>query len=544
MTTNLQLDKTAGLGGKAAWYALFLITSAQAVSMMDRQILAILIPRIKLDLNVGDTEMGLLYGTVFGLFYALFSLPLGRLADGWNRAKQLGLSVIGWSFMTSLAGFANSFGVLAISRLGVGIGEASVSPAGFSILSDVFPKKMRGTISAFMAASVSIGLGCAIWFGAGVADYWDAKYTADNAPLGFSAWQAAFVLAAIPGLVIGILMLRLPEPIRGLSDGVISKKDPHPIRESVLTFTSTLPVLAWLSMARLKVSAKYWCLNIAGLMCLIGLAVAMTTWTNSLRADNSAMMNIGSFAFSANALQWSLVAFGGYVLLNWMQSMRLRDYPTFVLLTSPSMVLMILVVVLQFILNYSIMAWTPAFLMHQFDKTSGEIGAAYGIIIMSLGIIGPMVAGPLSDKLHKKFDNGRVLLAFLSVTLSAGLVSWVYDAASLEQFYWRFVPFSLILTMWLPPLYASFMDLVLPRMRGTVMSFYILTSTIFGMGLGPYLTGLISDSSGQGLGSALVDLYWISPLIAILALALVFKFSRDHAQVVDRAVAAGEKLER
>src|SRR5215210_4529105 len=92
------------VGGKAAWTALVLVVLTQAMSMVDRQILAILLPRIKADLMVGDAEMGLLYGTVFALFYALFSLPLGRLADGWLRNRLLSLSILAWSVMTALGG--------------------------------------------------------------------------------------------------------------------------------------------------------------------------------------------------------------------------------------------------------------------------------------------------------------------------------------------------------------------------------------------------------------------------------------------------------
>ena len=133
---------------RAAYIALTLIGLTQAMSMVDRQILAILLPRIKADLHVGDAEMGLLYGSVFALFYALFSLPLGRLADGWKRGRLIAVSIAIWSAMTALGGLASSFSTLAFSRLGVGIGEASVQPAGFSLLSDYFPQSRRGTVTA------------------------------------------------------------------------------------------------------------------------------------------------------------------------------------------------------------------------------------------------------------------------------------------------------------------------------------------------------------------------------------------------------------
>src|SRR4051794_17065391 len=173
------------LGGPAAWYALLLIVIVQAMSLLDRQVLAILVPRIRADLGVGAAEMGLLYGTVFALFYAIFSLPLGRLADGWVRTRLLSYSIVAWSGATALAGFASSFFVLALSRLGVGIGEASVQPAGMSLLADTFPKEKRGLVTSFMAAAVALGLGGALVLGGLTADAWDKAWPHGGAPLGF-----------------------------------------------------------------------------------------------------------------------------------------------------------------------------------------------------------------------------------------------------------------------------------------------------------------------------------------------------------------------
>ncbi|HEY6868120.1 MAG TPA: MFS transporter, partial [Novosphingobium sp.] len=128
---------TAPAVAPGAWRCLALVGTMQLLSMLDRNILAILNPRIKADLHIGDAEMGLLYGTVFALFYALFSLPLGRLADGWKRGLLLAICIGFWSLSTALAAFAASFALLALSRLGVGIGEAASQPAGTSLLFDV-----------------------------------------------------------------------------------------------------------------------------------------------------------------------------------------------------------------------------------------------------------------------------------------------------------------------------------------------------------------------------------------------------------------------
>src|SRR5256885_13778239 len=135
-----------------AGYALALVALTNAISLLDRNILAILSPRIKHDLAIGDAEMGLLYGTVFALFSALFSLPLGRLADGWVRTRLLAITLAFWSLATALAGVAHGFALLALSRLGVGIGEGAAQPAGFSLVFDHYAKPRRGFATAGVAA--------------------------------------------------------------------------------------------------------------------------------------------------------------------------------------------------------------------------------------------------------------------------------------------------------------------------------------------------------------------------------------------------------
>src|SRR3989440_6250089 len=141
-----------------AGYALALVALTNAISLLDRNVLAILSPRIKHDLAIGDAEMGLLYGTVFALFYALFSLPLGRLADGWVRTRLLAITLAFWSLATALAGVAHGFALLALSRLGVGIGEGAAQPAGFSLVFDHYAKPRRGFATAVIAAPIALGL--------------------------------------------------------------------------------------------------------------------------------------------------------------------------------------------------------------------------------------------------------------------------------------------------------------------------------------------------------------------------------------------------
>ena len=199
---------------RAGWITLGLVSLTQLLRLLDRQILAILAPRIKQDLGIGDAEMGLLYGTVFALFYATFSLPLGRLADGWTRTRLLALCIAFWSLATGSAAFATGFGLLALSRLGVGIGEAASQPAGTSLVYDHFPKPRRGLAMAVLAASIALGLGLSNLLGGVAADWWDLHFPGGTGMFGFSGWQFAFFVAALPGAVLALLLWRLPEPWR------------------------------------------------------------------------------------------------------------------------------------------------------------------------------------------------------------------------------------------------------------------------------------------------------------------------------------------
>ena len=245
-----------------AGYALALVALANAISLLDRNILAILAPRIKHDLNIGDAEMGLLYGTVFAFFYALFSLPLGRLADGWVRTRLLAIALAFWSLATGLAAGAQGFALLALSRLGVGIGEGAAQPAGFSLIFDRYAKPRRGFATAVIAAAIALGLGGSSVLGGVAADWWDHRHAGGVAPLALKGWQFAFLMAALPGFILAALMWRLPEPQRGRLDGIESPPDPQPVRACLALLATVTPGVNWLAMAGRRAGAGYWGVNI------------------------------------------------------------------------------------------------------------------------------------------------------------------------------------------------------------------------------------------------------------------------------------------
>ena len=120
-----------------SWYALGVLILVYLLNFVDRQILSILANDIKADLELDDAQLGFLYGTAFAIFYALFGIPLGRLADTWSRTRLLASGIALWSCMTALSGFARNFATLTVARIGVGVGEASSAPTCYSMISSM-----------------------------------------------------------------------------------------------------------------------------------------------------------------------------------------------------------------------------------------------------------------------------------------------------------------------------------------------------------------------------------------------------------------------
>jgi len=126
---SAETEGTPSLG--YAWWVVIALTAVYTLSFVDRTILGLLVPSIKRDLGVSDTQIGLLQGLAFSLFYTLMGLPIGRLADRWNRRNLIVAGILVWSFFTTISSVAKSFLTLFLTRIGVGVGEASLSPAGY-----------------------------------------------------------------------------------------------------------------------------------------------------------------------------------------------------------------------------------------------------------------------------------------------------------------------------------------------------------------------------------------------------------------------------
>jgi len=538
-TTAAQAPPQSTRVSRAGWYTLTLVSAAQGLSLLDRQILSILAPAIKHDLKIGDSELGLLYGTLFSLFYALFSLPLGRLVDGWIRTKLLWICIFAWSIFCGLSAFAGGFTLLAISRLGVGVGEASAQPAANSVIFDTFPRARRGTAMAAMGIATALGLGLSMTLGGVVAGWWESHFP--NHPGGFSGWQFAFLVAALPGLLLAFLISRLREPKRGEIDGIVSPDDPHPFKASGAVLASVTPGINWVSLWSRKAPARQWAVNLIGLAVIVLVCWLMTGVTQ--RFSPRPPTDVLGLRIDPHAMQWFVVGFGAFVILNMFQSLRLTDRPTYNVVRTPSVILLMVVAGLQTSINYGVMGFTPSLLNRAFGLSAAQTGLQFGLLAAGLAMVGPIIAGPLSDWLTARMGGrGRVWLTIFSLGVSPLFGIWTYSATDLTSFYIRFSAYSLILTLWLPPLYSLLYDLVLPRMRGITSSMFIIITTLLGLGMGPYFVGIVSDRLHGDLGRAIISINVVWLPILICLFIVLFRVNRDETTVLDRARAGGEQV--
>jgi MFS family permease len=199
--------ETAQTGRGYSAYVLTLLALLYTLNFLDRQVINILAESIKRDLGISDTELGLLTGTAFGIFYSVLGVPIARLADRWSRVGIISFSLFLWSLLTAASGFAQNYVQLFLMRLGVGIGEAGGSPPAQSLISDYFPYSRRATAMAIFTLGVPLGSFFGFLIGGIVDDLW--------------GWRVAFFVAGAPGLILVLLIkFTLKEPIRGQADGV------------------------------------------------------------------------------------------------------------------------------------------------------------------------------------------------------------------------------------------------------------------------------------------------------------------------------------
>lgn len=218
-------------------FALILLTIVYGFNFIDRQILGILAPFIQEDLDLTNTQLGLLIGLAFAVFYTTVAIPIAWLADRYSRVNILSISLATWSAFTALTGLANNFIQIGLARMGVGIGEAGGSPPSHSIISDMFPKEERASALGFYSMGIPLGI--------------MAAYFVTASLMGSSNddvdWRQIFIFLGVTGILLAVIVkLVLKEPVRGSMEfDSETQLEKPPFIDSV---KSLLKIPAWWAM--------------------------------------------------------------------------------------------------------------------------------------------------------------------------------------------------------------------------------------------------------------------------------------------------------
>ncbi|MGH7804177.1 MAG: spinster family MFS transporter [Candidatus Binatia bacterium] len=507
-----------------ARYVLGVLVLVYVLNFLDRQIVSILAERIKADLGLTDGEIGFLYGTAFAVFYAVFGIPLGRLADVWDRRLLISIGLAFWSGMTALSGLARNFGEFAAARIGVGVGEASASPAAYSMLSDYFPASKRATVLAIYSSGIYIGAGLGLGLGGLVVDRWDAAFPGGDAPFGLRGWQVAYFVVGTPGILFALWVRRLREPVRGASDGLPAPAPhPHPFRELGRELRAVLPPFTLFQLGAEGGGAPAIARNVVAAIGIIAVATLLTLW-------------LGTPA------QWIALGLGLYAATSWAQVLRLRDPVAATLLfDTPTLRYGGIAFALLAFVGYGVGFWMPPFFIRTHSVGAGEAGFVLGGISALAGWLGTTAGGVIADRWRLATPAGRLYVAVLTGLLPIPFAIGFLSVESRTLAYGLTFPLTLFSSMWVGVGASTIQDMVLPRMRATASAAYLLLVTLIGLALGPYTIGLLSTWFGdlrQALFAGLVAGLGAAAFAALAAREI----GRDQATLLERARAAGEPL--
>jgi MFS family permease len=197
-----------------AWTVVAILIATAVLSYTDRQVLSLLVDPIRGELGISDTQVSLLLGTAFAVVYGIAGIPLGFLADRTSRRNLIFAGVVVWSCGTLACGFSHTFQQLFAARIVVGLGEAVLSPAAISLISDYFPPARRGTAVGFFLSGIAMGIGAAILIGGGVLHVVESGVLAGTLLAGQPAWRLVLLLIGAPGLLWSLAILLIKEPAR------------------------------------------------------------------------------------------------------------------------------------------------------------------------------------------------------------------------------------------------------------------------------------------------------------------------------------------
>lgn len=409
-------------GGPYAWYVVGVLILAYTLSFIDRQALTLLVGPIRETLEISDTQLSLLHGFAFALFYTVMGIPIGRMIDRRRRTTIIAAGIVTWSLMTAFCGLARNFTQMFLARIGVGIGEAALSPGAYSLIGDYFPVRQRTQALSIYIGAAYIGSGLAIMIGGALISLMPPV----DVPLvgRLESWQGVFVAIGLPGVLVALIMLSVREPRRtGVKQGM------EPAFGEVL--------------AHMRRNAS------AYVPLILGFSLSGLTWNGAL-------------------------------------------------------------------------AWLPTFFMRTFGWTAAEVGFRYGSVIIASGVLGSIAGGTLAARMRSGGrPDANVVIGLISLAIAtpagiAGSLSGDGSVALACVFLFLFgcaMPYG--------GAAAALQDITPNQLRGQVSAVYLFSLSLVGMGFGPTLVALITDTvfaNDAAVGKSLAIMIAVSAPASALVL--------------------------
>jgi MFS family permease len=500
-----------------AYYALFLLILANFFNYFDRQIISVLAEEMKKDLQLTDAQLGFLFGTAFALLFGLVAIPLGRIADRVSRTKLMALGLTWWSAMTGLAGTSTTYGHFAAARIGVGLGEATCNPCSHSLLSEYFPVRNRSAALGSVFIGAYVGTGSALFVGGVIVSHWASVCHvipfADACSV--RSWQAAFLIAGFPGLILAIFIALLKEPVSPAArrTGMSAKAVFHEV-------AAALPPFTLLEVSRLG----------GGRAALINLMLAA--------AAAAAMAPL--ILLTGDGLQWTVVGVGIYAVASWAQGIRIRDPGIFRLTFGDRTFMLSLAgTCLIACFTQTVYVWSTPYAIREIGMTPAAAGAQIGLALALSGCLGVVLGGWLTDIWKRRDPRAPLWVSLVALWGPAPCLIWMMHTNSSFEYVMAFALLSFIGHAYVGGIGAMVQDLILPRMRGTASAIFSMMNIVAAASLGPYVTGKVSTLTGSLSTGLLTVLVFVPCATVLLMMAAP---GMRHVTTAARAALAGEEV--
>ena len=415
-------------------------------------------------------------------------------------------------------GLAGSYGQLALTRIGVGIGEASASPAAYLPACGLFSGPAARAGVSIYTSGLYVGAALSLPLGGWIAHAWNRSYPHGMAPFALAGWQVAFLAVAAPGLLLALWVLTLREPVRGLAEGRPSLVvRPGAWSAFARELAAILPPLTLWSVARFPGALR----------------------RNLLLLTAIGAVTLGLARLTGDAFQWGSHRArrlrGDFLGPNALRNRPAGLHPA---VRTRAIVLALGGFGAIAFFSYALFWGTP-YAMRTFGVGSDVAGPMLGIPAAFASAASSLTGGYLADLWKRRDPRGRIFVCMLAIALPTPLLYAALEISNVKIFYFVYPLITFVAFLWVAPAAAAIQDCVLPRMRGTAAAIFILALSILGLGLGPYCTGKVAAITGS-LRLGMLSAIAVTPL----ALLLLWRAGREIGVAEDtreeRARAAGE----